>query len=98
VFAAVVLGRDIHGARSKTAHRRLVTAAIKEVAEYLGNTPAVCRSSYIDPWIIDRFHAGETIAGTIHDLERTAASWPELQPEAERTVLDLLSEAVALAA
>jgi DNA topoisomerase IB len=98
VFAAVVLGRDIDKARSKTAHRRVVTAAIKEVAEYLGNTPAVCRSSYIDPRIIDRFHAGETIAGTIHDLEQTAGSWPERQPETERAVLDLLSEAVALAA
>lgn len=98
VFAAVVLGRDIHGARSKTALRRVVTAAIKEVAQYMGNTPAVCRTSYIDPRVIDRFHAGDTIAGTIHDLERTAASWPERQPETERAVLDLLSEAVALAA
>jgi DNA topoisomerase IB len=98
VFAAVVLGRDIHAARSKTAHRRVVTAAIKEVAEYLGNTPAVCRSSYIDPRIIDRFHAGDTIAGTIADLKRTAASWPEGQPQTERAVLDLLSEAVTLAA
>ena len=98
VFAAVVLGRDIHGARSKTAHRRVVTAAIKEVAEYLGNTPAVCRSSYIDPRIIDRFHAGETIADVVHDLERAAANWPAHQSKAERAVLDLLSEAVALAA
>jgi DNA topoisomerase IB len=98
VFAAVVLGRDIHAARSKTAHRRVVTAAIKEVAEYLGNTPAVCRSSYIDPRIIDRFHAGDTIADTIADLKRTAASWPEGQPQTERAVLDLLSEAVTLAA
>jgi DNA topoisomerase IB len=98
VFAAVVLGRDIHGARSKTAHRRVVTAAIKEVAQYMGNTPAVCRSSYIDPRIIDRFHAGDTIAGTPAELERRVASWPEGQPQTERAVLNLLSEAVALAA
>jgi DNA topoisomerase I len=98
VFAAVVLGRDIHGARSKTAHRRVVTAAIKEVAEYMGNTPAVCRSSYIDPRIIDRFHAGETIADVVHDLKRAAANWPAHQSKTEGAVLDLLSEAVAVAA
>lgn len=98
VFAAVVLGRDVTLARSKTAHRRVVTAAIKEVAEYMGNTPAVCRSSYIDPRIIDRFHAGDSIATAIDDLERIAASWPEEQPDMEGAVLDLLSDAVALAA
>ena len=49
VFAAVVLGRDAEVGRSKTANRRVVTAAMREVAELLGNTPAVCRTSYIDP-------------------------------------------------
>jgi DNA topoisomerase IB len=98
VLAAVVLGRDAEAARSKTAQRRVVTAAVKEVAEYMGNTPAVCRSSYIDPRIIDRFHAGETIAGAVDDLEQSAASWPEQQLEAEGAVLELLSEAVTLAA
>ena len=29
--------------------RRAVTAVVKGVAEHLGNTPAVCRASYIDP-------------------------------------------------
>jgi DNA topoisomerase I len=98
VFAAVVLGRDVQTARSKTAHRRVVTAAIKEVAEYLGNTPAVCRSSYIDPRIIDRFHAGETIASAIRDLNQASKDWPEPQARAEKAVLDLLSDAVTLAA
>jgi DNA topoisomerase IB len=98
VFAAVVLGRDFSAARSKTDSRRVVTAAVKEVAEYMGNTPAVCRSSYIDPRIIDRFHAGETIAEVVHDLERAAANWPAHQSKTEKAVLDLLSEAVAVAA
>ena len=35
--------------------------AVKRVAERLGNTPAVCRSSYIDPRVLDRFRDGKTI-------------------------------------
>ncbi|WP_201628961.1 DNA topoisomerase IB [Psychrobacter maritimus] len=39
--------------------QQLVTAMVKAVAEELGNTPAVCRASYINPVIIERFLAGE---------------------------------------
>src|SRR3954467_4837572 len=39
--------------RSPSARKRAITRAIKEVARYLGNTPAVCRSSYIDPRVFD---------------------------------------------
>ena len=35
--------------------KRKVVEAIKETAEVLGNTPAVCRSSYICPDVIDNF-------------------------------------------
>lgn len=38
------------------------------MAEYLGNTPAVCRSSYIDPRVIDRYAAGETVADELGRL------------------------------
>jgi DNA topoisomerase I len=98
VLAAVVLGRDAKMARSKTANRRVVTGAIKEVAEYLGNTPAVCRSSYIDPRIVDRFRAGESLAGAIRDLELATENWPEQQSRVEAAVLDLLADAVSRAA
>ena len=41
--------------------RRAVTSAVAKVAEHLGNTPAVSRSAYIDPRVVDRFEEGETI-------------------------------------
>lgn len=44
-----------------TARKRVITAAVREVAELLGNTPAVARSSYIDPRLIDHFDDGRTI-------------------------------------
>jgi DNA topoisomerase IB len=31
---------------------------VRTVAEELGNTPAVCRASYIDPRVFDRFREG----------------------------------------
>jgi len=36
----------------------LVTEMVKNVADELGNTPSVCRSSYIHPSIIEQFLAG----------------------------------------
>ncbi|WP_372829332.1 DNA topoisomerase IB [Psychrobacter maritimus] len=39
--------------------QQLVIAMVKAVAEELGNTPAVCRASYINPVIIERFLAGQ---------------------------------------
>jgi DNA topoisomerase IB len=38
-------------------HRRTINAVLKGVAFYMGNTAAVCRSSYIDPRVFDRFRA-----------------------------------------
>ena len=37
--------------------KRFVTDAIKSVAEHLGNTPTVCKKSYIYPGVVDRFVA-----------------------------------------
>lgn len=40
------------------ARQKLVTVMVKNVAAELGNTPTVCRASYIHPKIIERFLAG----------------------------------------
>lgn len=61
VLTAALLAAEGEGLRSVTSRRRVVSSVVKEVAESLGNTPAVCRASYIDPRIIDRFLNGETI-------------------------------------
>ena len=63
---------------SHRARRRVVTAIVRDVADELGNTPAVARSSYIDPRLFDLWEHGETIGAT---RSRSAA---------ERAVLDLL--------
>ena len=82
---------------SATAGRRAVTAAVKDVAHYLGNTPAVCRSSYIDPRVIDRYLGGTTIQEA---LVRVDAAEPSVLGEQDRdaveqAVLALLTENAA---
>ncbi|HEX6400748.1 MAG TPA: DNA topoisomerase IB [Actinomycetota bacterium] len=61
VLTAVLLASAEEELTSVTSRKRVVSAVVKEVAEVLGNTPAVCRASYIDPRVIDLFLDGETI-------------------------------------
>jgi DNA topoisomerase-1 len=64
VLAAVALARR-PPAPTRTGKRRAVKEAIDEVATFLGNTPTVCRTSYIDPRVIDRYWDGWTIEGVL---------------------------------
>ena len=53
-------GKEIlASAPDSKARQKLVTDMVKEVASELGNTPTVCRSSYINPVVIDKFLAGD---------------------------------------
>jgi DNA topoisomerase IB len=61
VLAAVALAKHRPRELSRTARRRAINEAVKDVAAYLSNTPSVCRSAYIDPRVLDRFDSGETI-------------------------------------
>jgi DNA topoisomerase IB len=79
--------------RTKTSRRRAVSAAVKAVAAYLGNTPAVCRASYIDPRVIDRFEAGETIAPALDRLGgEPDLALPRQRTRIESAVLELLAD------
>jgi DNA topoisomerase IB len=56
---------------SRTARKRVVKAAYERVSETLGNTPAVCRASYVDPRVVDHYEHGETVA---HALAEAAGA------------------------
>lgn len=78
----------------KTARKRKVVAAIKETAETLGNTPAVCRSSYICPEILNSFEAGKTIGNHFNTLnELTTYRGRKLHP-AEKSLLRFMKRSV----
>ena len=65
VLAAVSLALGGPVPAGVTARRRAITAAVKDVAEFLGNTPAVARASYVDPRLFDRFNEGRTVRGSL---------------------------------
>jgi DNA topoisomerase-1 len=55
----------------RTSSKRVVSAAVKATAHVLGNTPAVCRSSYINPGVLSSFERGRVLAeyfDTVEDL------------------------------
>jgi DNA topoisomerase-1 len=60
VLAAAALARE-GIERSRTGRRRRVAKVLREVAEELGNTPAVARASYVDPRVVDRYESGVAI-------------------------------------
>jgi DNA topoisomerase-1 len=52
---------------TKTARKKAVAAAVREVADMLGNTPAVARSSYVDPRVLKKYEEGEVAEGGDED-------------------------------
>jgi DNA topoisomerase I len=85
VLAAVLLAEEDAGP-SRAERKRAVAATVRDVAAELGNTPAVCRSSYIDPRIVDRYHEG-----TIIEIPGDArASDEAIRDRVEQSVLKLL--------
>ncbi len=56
---------------NKTVIKRVESAVMKEVAEELGNTPAVARSSYVDPRVVQGYERELTIAPAVRRAART---------------------------
>lgn len=81
-------------ADSAVSIKRKVVAAVKETAETLGNTPAVCRSSYISPNVIRAFEAGRVISRPVAAVGDLATSRGRLH-HCERSLLRLLEESGA---
>lgn len=74
----------------KTARKKKVVAAIKETAEVLGNTPAVCRSSYVCPEIINSFEKGQVIDNCSSKLEDLISYRGRGLHDAEQSLLRFL--------
>jgi len=87
VLAAAALAESDEPGETKASRKRAISAAMKEVAEFLGNTPTQARSSYVDPRVVDEYEEGSTIAAATRRRHRTP---DERQSALERAVLRLL--------
>lgn len=77
--------------RTKTARKKLISEAYRQVSEQLGNTPAVCKASYVDPRVVDKFENGETIREQVLERAEEADSDRDTQKVLEAAVCRLLS-------
>jgi DNA topoisomerase I len=76
--------------KNKTARNKTIREAYVRVSEQLGNTPAVCKASYVDPRVVDRYENGETVAEALAELADTDDT-REAQKVLEQAVCRLLS-------
>ncbi len=76
VLAAVALAEQAAQAPAKgwsaTTRKKAVRVAVAQVSDVLGNTPAVCRGSYIDPRVVEAFEHNATIGTSVARARRTA--------------------------
>jgi DNA topoisomerase I len=73
-----------------TDEKRSIAAVMRTVGQQLGNTPAVCRASYVSPAVIDQYLDGRTIEDfRPRHLRVVGARQIELDPE-ELALVSLL--------
>ncbi|HSF34937.1 MAG TPA: DNA topoisomerase IB [Nocardioides sp.] len=61
VIAASALAETDEPGKTKASRKRAVSAAMKEVSDFLGNTPTLARTSYVDPRVVEAYERGRTI-------------------------------------
>lgn len=88
VLAAAALASTSESAATVASRKRAVAGAMREVSDFLGNTPALARSSYVDPRVIEAYERGLTIERT---TRRRFETTDERQAALERATLRLIS-------
>lgn len=73
-----------------TSRKRKIVKAIQETADILGNTPAVCRSAYICPEIINGFENGKVISSYFNTIDQLINYRGRKLHAAERSLLNFL--------
>jgi DNA topoisomerase-1 len=98
LLCACALARDASDKpRSRAEAKRSVAAAVREVAEHLGNTPAVCRASYVLPAVIRTYEKGRVLDDHIEGVDALVDGSPRALARCERCLLELLGVTRAVA-
>ena len=96
VCACSLARRRHEDAEHERSVKRMVTAAIKETAEALGNTPAVCRSAYICPAVISAFEKDKTISDYFNNIGQVGSNRSAKLHPAEKALLNLLKKEMSV--
>ncbi|WP_193605567.1 DNA topoisomerase IB [Nocardioides dongkuii] len=89
VLAAAALAESPEPGQTEASRKRAVSGAMKEVSSFLGNTPTLARSAYVDPRVIDAYEEGRTISATTRG---TYDNPDERQAALERATLALIRD------
>ena len=89
MLAAVELARETRPS-TKSARKKAMTSCIKRVASKLGNTPAIAKSSYIDPRIFKTYDSSDGISEVYRTVQKMKPR--KYLSNDERWVLDLLNK------
>jgi DNA topoisomerase-1 len=82
--------KELEAVDSEAQAKRNVLRAVEEVAEWLGNTPAVSRKSYVHPAVIDAYLDGDVVRAARRSADRKLRDdLDRLEPQ-EAAVLALL--------
>lgn len=91
LLTAVELAEMGHVDDEKQIKKNIVRA-VKRVAAHLGNTPTVCRSSYVHPIVLDLYQRGTTLTEFRRKVERQIKRIePEYEPE-EKALITMLRD------
>jgi DNA topoisomerase-1 len=77
-------------ARTKQERKKRIAEALQEVAGHLGNTPAVCRSSYVFPAVIRSFQQGRVIGEYFESVAELSNGNARKVERSERALIELL--------
>ena len=93
MICANVLAR-LHGEAvdGVTDRRKMLTAAVKETAAQLGNTPAVCKSSYIWPSILSSAYKGTVLTSFLPTVDELISCAGRKRSACEAALMELLRE------
>jgi DNA topoisomerase-1 len=83
-------------AESASESKRRLVAAIKETAEALGNTPAVCRDAYVCPLVMNGFNAGQVIDRHFDSIKDLITYRGQTLHPAEKSLLRFLKREAGL--
>jgi len=89
VLAAAALAETDEPGITQASRKRAISGAMKEVASFLGNTPTLARSAYVDPRVVEAYEEGRTIDRA---TRRSYDTTDERQAALERATLKLLKE------
>ena len=83
---------ELGEAETQTQAKKQLAQAIESAAKHLGNTPTICRKSYVHPEVINSYLDGKLLSALKqHDEQAVEESLHGLRPE-EIAVMKFLQE------